>query len=111
MATSEAAKAAGGFCYLDAAVTGLTGLAALVVGPRVTGVTKIIGAGALVWVGSSPTPHRVRVAAGLSAGLAALDLVNAFRPQVSGRRRAVRFAGAAYHVVFAIMFNEGARDV
>lgn len=111
MASTEIQHVAGGFCYLDAAVTGASGLLGLTVGPRFAGLTKVAGAATLAWAGIEPDRKRLQIATGVSAGLAVVDLVSAFRPELSGRQRLFRLAGAAFNTVFAVLHHEASRDI
>ncbi len=111
MTVSEVERAAGGFCYLDAAATGISGLIALATGPRLVGLAKVAGAGSLAWSAVAPGRRRLQVAAGVSAGLAAVDLISAFRPRLRAGQRVFRLTGAAFNAVFAMVHHEASRDI
>lgn len=111
MASTEIEHAAGGFCYLDAAVTGASGLVALTVGPRLSGLTKVAGAATLAWAGIEPDRQRLQIATGVNVGLAVVDLLSAFRPQLAPRQRVFRLAGAALNTLFAVLHHEASRDI
>ena len=111
MVSTEIKHAAGGFCYLDAAVTGASGVLGLAVGPRLAGLTKVAGAATVAWVGIEPDRQRLRIASRVNIGLAVVDVFSAFRPQLSARQRVFRLSGAAFNAVFAVLHHEASRDI
>jgi len=109
--SKEAAKAASGFCYLQAVVTGASGIVQLFTGPRLPAVGKLGAAVGLTWAGLDPTPERLGVAAAVSGGTAALDLVTVVRPSSSARQRLFGLAGAAFNAAMAVLHTEAAQDI
>ncbi len=111
MNTSGARKSASGFLYVNAGVSGVSGLVSLIKGPRLTGLLKVAGAGTQVWAGLDPDGQRLRIAAGVSAGLGAVDLINTLRPGITGKQRLFRLAGAGFNGLTAVLHNEASKDV
>lgn len=111
MANDEARQTASGFCYINAGITGLSGLVSLIKGPRLAGLAKLAGAGTHTWAGLDPTPERLQISAGVSAGLGVLDLLNVFRSDLGKGQRMFRLSGAAFNALMAVLHNEAAKDV
>lgn len=111
MANADVERVAGGFCYLGGGVTGVSGLIAVATGPRFVGLLKLAGAGTMAWAGIEPDRQRLQIATGVSAGLAVVDLLSAFRPRLRAGQRVFRLGGAAFNAVFAMLHHEAARDI
>lgn len=111
MSNAEARQTASGFCYINASITGLSGLVSLIKGPRLSGLAKLAGAATHAWAGLDPTAERLQISAGVSAGLGALDLLNLFRSGLGRGQRTFRLSAAGFNALMAVLHNEAAKDV